>query len=239
MTYLELVNSVLRRLREDTVNTVNENDYSALVGEFVNDAKRLVEDSWSWSQLIRTATMPYTQGATDPLDLEDFQPNPDDGQFNERARLWRDPETGIVGAYVITDNKEREIGVIPQTASKVMRLINGNDSAQAQVQNVITSTNPSAASGASRLRFYLDSIPDASETLLLYVVNPQNALTGDSEVLIVPHDPVIQLAYLYCLYERGEELGEALSLTVSKAEAALADAIMHDSGMTSEIVISE
>jgi hypothetical protein len=30
MTYLEIVNKVLRRLREDTVSTVNQNTYSAL-----------------------------------------------------------------------------------------------------------------------------------------------------------------------------------------------------------------
>jgi hypothetical protein len=47
MTYLQLVNKVLTRLREDTVSTVSQNTYSALVGEFVNDAKRLVEDAWT------------------------------------------------------------------------------------------------------------------------------------------------------------------------------------------------
>jgi hypothetical protein len=31
MTYLEIVNKVLRRLREDTVSTVNQNTYSALL----------------------------------------------------------------------------------------------------------------------------------------------------------------------------------------------------------------
>ena len=45
MTYLQLVNSVLRRLREDEVTTVGQTSYSKLIGEFVNDAKRTVEDS--------------------------------------------------------------------------------------------------------------------------------------------------------------------------------------------------
>ena len=40
MTYLQLVNSVLRRLRENEVDSVNQNNYSKLIGEFVNDAKR-------------------------------------------------------------------------------------------------------------------------------------------------------------------------------------------------------
>ena len=45
MTYLQLVNSVLRRLREDEVDTVDQNSYSKLIGEYVNDAKRAVEDA--------------------------------------------------------------------------------------------------------------------------------------------------------------------------------------------------
>ena len=51
MTYLQLVNSVLRRLRENEVASVTDNDYSKLIGEFVNDSNRLVEDAWDWSYL--------------------------------------------------------------------------------------------------------------------------------------------------------------------------------------------
>ena len=38
MTYLNLVNSVLRRLREDEVTSVTNDTYSKRVGGFVNDA---------------------------------------------------------------------------------------------------------------------------------------------------------------------------------------------------------
>jgi hypothetical protein len=42
------------------VSTVSQNTYSALVGEFVNDAKRLVEDAWDWSALRTTLTVSTT-----------------------------------------------------------------------------------------------------------------------------------------------------------------------------------
>ena len=42
MTYLNLVNNVLRRLREDEVSSVTDNTYSKMVGDFVNDAKKMV-----------------------------------------------------------------------------------------------------------------------------------------------------------------------------------------------------
>ena len=40
MTYLDIVNNVLRRLREDTVSDITETPYSTMVGDFVNDAKK-------------------------------------------------------------------------------------------------------------------------------------------------------------------------------------------------------
>jgi hypothetical protein len=57
MTYLELVNDVLIRLREPTVTTVALNSYSTLIGKFVNDAKRQVEDSFAWNVLGQTITV--------------------------------------------------------------------------------------------------------------------------------------------------------------------------------------
>jgi hypothetical protein len=57
MTYLELVNDVLTRLRETNVSTVSETSYSALVGKFVNDAKRQIEDSYNWNVLSTTITI--------------------------------------------------------------------------------------------------------------------------------------------------------------------------------------
>ena len=51
MTYLELVNDVLARLREQQVTTVNLTTYSSLIGKFVNDAKRQVEDAYDWNAL--------------------------------------------------------------------------------------------------------------------------------------------------------------------------------------------
>ena len=62
MTYLNLVNNVLRRLREDEVSSVQDTTYSKLVGDFVNDAKRMIEDSWDWSALRTTLTVTTSTG---------------------------------------------------------------------------------------------------------------------------------------------------------------------------------
>jgi hypothetical protein len=62
MTYLELVNDVLVRLRESTVSTVSETSYSSLIGKFVNDAKRQIEDAYAWNVLGTTITLSTTSG---------------------------------------------------------------------------------------------------------------------------------------------------------------------------------
>ena len=57
MTYLELVNDVLVRLREPVVTTFNETTYSTLIGKFVNDAKRQIEDAFACNVLVQTITL--------------------------------------------------------------------------------------------------------------------------------------------------------------------------------------
>ena len=62
MTYLQVVNSVLRRLREDTVSSVTENDYSTLIGDLVNTVKSEIEDAWKWNVLRNTITVNTVDG---------------------------------------------------------------------------------------------------------------------------------------------------------------------------------
>ena len=62
MNYVQLVNSVLRRLRETEVSSVSDNAYSKLIGEFVNDAKRQVEDAYAWNALSETLTAVTADG---------------------------------------------------------------------------------------------------------------------------------------------------------------------------------
>jgi len=62
MTYLDIVNNILRRLRERSISTVNETSYSALIGVLVNDAKEKVENAWQWSALRSTLSATTVAG---------------------------------------------------------------------------------------------------------------------------------------------------------------------------------
>jgi len=63
--YLTLVNSVLRRLREDEVSAVANTAYSKMVGDFVNDAKTQVENAHDWSTLRTTVVVTTSSGTSE------------------------------------------------------------------------------------------------------------------------------------------------------------------------------
>jgi hypothetical protein len=63
--YLTLVNSVLRRLREDEVSAVSNTAYSKMVGDFVNDAKTQVENAHDWSTLRTTVVVSASSGTSE------------------------------------------------------------------------------------------------------------------------------------------------------------------------------
>lgn len=60
MTYLNLMNNVLRRLREEETTSVTSTTYVKMVGDFINDAKKLVEESNDWSALRETIVVTTT-----------------------------------------------------------------------------------------------------------------------------------------------------------------------------------
>jgi hypothetical protein len=64
MTYLEAVNQVLLRLREDTVTDVTglDDPVAEMVVSLINDAKQLVEDAHTWNALRSDWAIATTAG---------------------------------------------------------------------------------------------------------------------------------------------------------------------------------
>ena len=66
MTYLQLVNRVMRRLREREVDTIQgtgtSNSYARLIGDFVNEAKSQAEVAWKWGGLRQTLSGNTAEG---------------------------------------------------------------------------------------------------------------------------------------------------------------------------------
>src|SRR5210317_1730535 len=131
MTYLNLVNNVLRRMREDEVTTVNQSTYSKMVGDFVNDAKKLVEDAWDWSALRTTMTVTTSAdvfnyvlvGSQNKIKVLHAYNDTDNWELQYQTPIWfddkymkQDPQSGSPQYYVfngINTNGDTQIDIYP------------------------------------------------------------------------------------------------------------------------------
>lgn len=234
-TYLQLVNDVLVRLRESTVSSVSQTPYSNLIGALINDAKREVEDSWQWSQLIDYLTFSCISGISSyetntMLTRYAAPPLSSPPGASERTRLWLDPVEDEPLLFNVTPKFERRLKFEPTLYDQVTKITELNNpialNAPARWQLVQSTFYLQAGMWNKAILLY--DLPDVAYTMQLYVCNPQVDMVADTDLMKVPAAPVIQKAYLYSLYERGEELGEALTLTSQKVEDTLAAAIAMD-----------
>ena len=211
MTYLQLVNAVMRRLREDEVTTVNESDYSKLIGDFVNDAKRLVEDAWDWNAL-RTSFSITTVAGTPTYSLTDF------GVRSEVNDVHNETDNIVVRLESLQRIREQNLGTDNANGTISYYAIDGLD-------------------GNNDLKLRLYQTPNAVKTLTVYGVKRPNDLSEDSDTLLVPSSPVIQWAYSYALRERGETGGESAAEQAIFAQNDVATAISLDAAHRPEEMI--
>jgi len=232
-TYLQLVNDVLIRLRESAVVTNGASSYSSMVGAFINDAKREVEDAWQWSHLMDWFIVPVVQGQysyeTNSFITRSLRP------LSDRTRLWIDTYRNVPLLINTTKNFENLLTYEPSLENIVTHQVTVNNAVNdiPQWWQLLQSASTPTA-GAWNKTLLLYNIPNNSYTLNGMVVNPQTDLVNDTDTLLVPYAPVVQKAYLYCLYERGEELGETITLTQQKVETTLVDAISQDQSISAQ-----
>jgi hypothetical protein len=71
----------------------------------------------------------------------------------------------------------------------------------------------------------LYEVPTAVRNWKMYFHAPQAEFTAGTEVLKVPYQPVVDLATLWALNERGEEIGEPGTTVEGRIHAILSDAV--------------
>ena len=181
MTYLELINDVLIRLREPTVTSNAQNAYSTLIGSFVNDAKRQVEDAFGWNVLGKTVTL-TTVAATYIYSMTGA------GQkFQVLDALNTTSNIGLENISFVEMNRYQNLvpttNGIPQYYS-----FDGVDN-----------------NGDTKVVLY--PRPDGVYSVPFSLVVPQAKLAADATSVLVPDFLVVQNAYARALVERGEDGG--------------------------------
>ena len=202
MTYLELVNGVLRRIREEEVSSVNTNTYSKMIGDFVNDAKRLVETSWDWSGLKTTVvvdTIDNTHtysilGSKDDIKTMDVS-NDSSGFFVPyRTSEWF---------------RKQHLSETTVRATPEFYTYNGLD-----------------ANGDSQVDLY--PVPNDVYQLTFRCVLRNPPLVADTDVIRIPWEPVLHFAVALAARERGETGGTSTPEYFAIADKYLSDAIALD-----------
>ena len=181
MTYLEIVNKVLVRLREPEVTSVQQNPYSKLIGEFVNVVKREVEDAFKWSALrstITVTTIPnlysyeLTTGST-RMQIFDVFNDTSDYELQYQTTRWFD----------------RAFQSAPQ------------QSGEPYYYNL----NGVSANGDHEVDLY--PIPNGEFSIRFNIYKPQADLVEDLDEILVPYQIVIEGALARAISERGDDGG--------------------------------
>ena len=199
-TYLQLVNDVLVRLREPTVSSVSANDYSSLVGKLVIDAKREVEDSYNWDCLRTTYTVNTTSSVYNYVLTgagTRFKIFEVANDTNDWFMEYR-PAKWFTENLILTTS--------PKTGSPVYYNLNGVD-----------------VNGDSQVDVF--PIPTGVETLRFDVIKPEAELSADSDVTLLPKNPIVLLAWAKAIEERGEDGGVNVNSQYAVAKQSLADHI--------------
>ncbi len=203
MTYLEAINAVLLRLRQSQVSSWDANDYSKLIGQFVNEAKREVEDAHEWHALRTYALSALIGNGSEAADFSDT---------NQRTRI------------VQVFNNTEDAPMYQKPRNQIVRLRN---------VGTTTTGCPSFYAGGGftatgQIRLELWPTSDGSYTITLDAIVPQDDLTENNTMIKVPPNPVKLRALALALAERGDDGGQPFAQVMQEYNIALTDAVNRD-----------
>jgi hypothetical protein len=209
-TFLTTVNNVLKRLREDTVASVTTTTYSTLIGQFVNDALREVNDAWDWTVLrqivnVTTANGTYSYSLTGA---------------GERSRMLTDNYSGNPAVYNTTN--DYRLTLVESADINRFRGLGSSSNAQP------TYFAYEGEDGSNDPTVIMYPTPNAAYNIEFNLIIPQDDLSADGDIITVPSKAVEMRAWAYAIAERGEEGGISFNDADQVARLALSDAITFD-----------
>jgi hypothetical protein len=186
-------------LREPTVATVTATSYSTLIGKFVNDAKRQIEDAFAWNVLGTTITVTTSNGT------------------------YSYALTGSGQKFQVIDvlNTTSNIGMKNIDFASMNRKQNFST----PVSGIPSEYAFDGVNGSYDTKVNIYPRPDGVYTIPFSLSVPQATLTLDQTVVLVPDVLVVQNAYARALVERGEDGGLSSSEAFLLYKSMLSDYI--------------
>lgn len=202
MTYLELINEVLKNLREDEVTTLTT-DYSKLIGFFVKQAYIECANAYPWPQLDETQDVVISSGDTN---------------FTITSGDSGEGVHSIHSVYNVTEECFMNNSNYKSVRDKLSFETDSN-------QPYEYAYGGATADGETTIHFYPKS--DATYTLRVnYNRKPSlNNTFATTTYIKLPEMPIILKAWAKAVSERGEDGGMISNEIEIQAQAALSDAI--------------
>jgi hypothetical protein len=206
VTYLEMVNEVLVRMREDEIQSVNdvENDpQQKLVCKFVNDARSFVDKSHTWNGQRKLWVVDLKAG---------------EGEYLREANArWMSQQKQVTGSpmyftpsYVSGHELQVRLYPIPDERHELSGEV---------AEYSIAEYNEAEYGG---------SLVNAKQTLVFEGYKASPRLERDTDKIVIPIDPVMYYALAYASRERGEVGGQSSAELFQLAAQYLSDAIAWD-----------
>jgi hypothetical protein len=226
MTYLQVINSVLRRLRETAATTVTDNSYTQLIAEYVNDVMKEMRDEWDWNADIQEVQFSLaTSDAGGRLDNDASTKVTNSTYLTQRSAL-------------VYDTRRRPIVIDTTDAPSECQLWedNVNDIRRDYNLGNFSTTAPSYFGlewGETGGTIWMNSLMDKARTFKMLAYIPQEDLsvtdnTDATTAITLPTFPIILGAVYYALNERGEEMGEPGNTAETRYVKAVTAAIEND-----------
>ena len=219
MTYLDLINNVLIRLREDKIvaEQVDTDPYWRFIGSAVNDAKAHVEDAWQWGALRGPETISLTPANSQP------------GPFAPTYELPDSADNSyIIKNFFFASNPEKYTGLQWVSKQQMQQLHSNGTPPIGQPSRVaVVGNDPNTGN----IAIVVYPTPRDTDSLIIDKVSNQPNLVAATDRLKVPPLPVYTFATALASRERGEVGGAPTSELFVMANSYLSDAIAIDSAL--------
>lgn len=232
MTVLELVNRVLRRLREDTVTSLVETPYSTMLVDLLHDVHQECVNDYDWSSMDHVIDIPVdaSQRVLDLSRTESAGGDIDDTGIGLKIdSTLRYDTVGRPMVWLFQDSSDEDGCRMLVCEENYMESLYQEDRGQ-------TNDDPSYISFRAHpdrdgIEATIWPPPTSTKHIRAKFWTPESEVDISTDVartLLVPARPLVLGTYLLALNERGEELGEPGNLAERRFYESLSAAIEMD-----------
>jgi hypothetical protein len=186
LTFLQIVNRVLERLREDSVATYNETTYSTFIAGLVNQVKTEIEEAWQWHALRETFSISTTNNTS------------------SYSLTGAGMSAAILDAWNITTGQELCKGTVAGFNRKFFGVGSGNSVQTGSPTEYLKSGLD--ANYDITVDVYPIPVTGKLDTLKFNVYVPQADLAAGSTVPLVPQNVLVEETIARAMNERGDDM---------------------------------